>query len=97
MATQLRCILILVFFLIFCSLVFAQTDEECLDCHGEKDFTTTDESGREISLFVEYPLLVGSVRGGFERVTCHSGVLAEPHDTKPEKVDCPTCHDLAAR
>ena len=97
MKNQLRYALSVILLLAICSPVFAQTDEECLACHGEKDFTTTDESGKEVSLFVDYSLLQVSVHGGFECVTCHLGVLAEPHETKPEKVDCGTCHDLAAQ
>jgi cytochrome b subunit of formate dehydrogenase len=97
MKIQLKCVLILIFLFLVCSPVFAQTDEECLACHGQKDLTVTDESGKEISLFVNYPLLQGSVHGGFNCATCHSGVLAEPHESKPEKVDCGTCHNTAAQ
>jgi cytochrome b subunit of formate dehydrogenase len=86
-------IVILIILLMICSPAFAQTDEECLICHGEKDLTSSDEAGKEISLFVDYSFLQGSVHGGFECITCHSGVLAEPHETKPEKVDCGLCHD----
>ncbi len=90
-------IVILIILLIACSPALAQTDEECLMCHGEKDLTSTDEAGKEISLFVDYSFLQGSIHGGFECITCHSGVLAEPHETKPGKVDCGTCHDNAAQ
>ncbi len=95
MKSYRKSILILITFLLVCSPALAQTDEECLDCHGEKDLTTTDESGKEISLWVDYAHLQGSVHGGFDCVTCHSGVLAEPHETKPEKVECGMCHDMA--
>jgi formate dehydrogenase gamma subunit len=97
MKSYLKTVLMLMILLMTSSSVFAQTDEECLMCHGEKDLTTTDESGKEISLFVDYSFLQGSIHGGFECITCHSGVLAEPHETKPEKVDCGTCHDNATR
>lgn len=96
MKSYRKSILILTALLMVCSPVLAQTDEECLSCHGEKDLTTADESGREISLYVDYSFLQGSVHGGFDCVICHSGVLAEPHETKPEKVDCGTCHAMAA-
>ncbi len=96
MRNHLKYTLLVILSLAICSPVLAQTDEECLACHGEKDFAGTNESGEEISLFVDYSLLQGSAHGGFDCVICHSGVLAEPHEVKPEKVDCGMCHPTAS-
>ncbi len=87
-------VLLLIFstFLLF-QPSYSQSDEDCLACHGEKDFYTEDEEGRQISLFTDTSLINQSVHQGFECVTCHSGVQAEMHETKPEKVDCSICHD----
>lgn len=87
-------VLIFWFFLLF-KPTYSQTNEECLACHGEKDFYTEDEEGRKISLYTDISLIDQSVHQGFECVTCHSGVLAEMHETKPEKVKCGNCHDQA--
>ncbi|KPL03039.1 MAG: hypothetical protein AMJ90_04250 [candidate division Zixibacteria bacterium SM23_73_2] len=87
-------ILLLIFstFLLF-QPAYSQTDEDCLICHGEKDFATEDEEGKPVSLYTDISLLAQSVHQGFGCVTCHSGVEAEMHEEKPEKADCSICHD----
>jgi len=80
---------------LFTPLTYSQSDDECLACHGEKDFATEDEEGRQISLYTDISLINRSVHQGFGCVTCHSDLKVEMHETKPEKVDCSLCHDQA--
>ena len=71
----------------------AQDDEECLMCHGERDFVTEKE-GREVSLFVDAHEFAGSVHAEIGCVSCHAD--ADPDhsasDVALEPVDCSMCH-----
>ncbi|MDQ7063967.1 MAG: cytochrome c3 family protein [candidate division KSB1 bacterium] len=73
---------------------FGQDDEECLECHGEKDFVT-ERNGKEISLYVDGKAFAQSVHGENGCVSCHEDADVEefPHDEDLEPVDCGNCHD----
>lgn len=86
-------VLWIVAFFIVTALSSAQ--QSCFDCHGEKEFTRTIESGKEESLFVDQEQLANSVHGGFECTDCHTDAYGDPHPDKLAKVDCGTCHDDA--
>ncbi len=65
--------------------------EKCTLCHGRKDFSKTEETGRKISLYVDESVLKGSIHGGKECTDCHIDVVAIPHkDVK--RVNCRRCH-----
>jgi cytochrome b subunit of formate dehydrogenase len=68
------------------------TNEECLACHS--DATLTHEvNGKPVSLFVDPDKFKNSIHGGmFTCVDCHSDLKSSPHETKPAKVECSTCH-----
>jgi DnaJ-class molecular chaperone len=69
-------------------------DDVCLECHAESDFTSVDEAGNEISLFVDATLFAGSIHGEFGCVDCHVDVDMEVHpDGRLAEVDCNMCHD----
>ena len=76
--------------------LLAQEDEACLECHGERDFTT-ERDGREISLFVDGRAFTQSVHGENGCVSCHPDAEVEepPHPEDLEPVDCSLCHDEA--
>ena len=78
--------------------VWAQSNEDCLACHGDSSLTTERE-GKEVSLFLEEKTFRTSVHGEFDCVTCHSGFDAEalPHKEKIEPVDCGMCHEATAK
>jgi uncharacterized protein with PIN domain len=76
----------------------AQSNADCLGCHGEKDFTT-ERKGRTVSLYVSEKAFAGSIHGGLECVNCHDELQGKelPHDTLSGKVDCGACHDSEAK
>ena len=73
--------------------VAAQTDEECLTCHGEQGLTMA-KGGREISLTVDRGGFRKSVHAGLGCVSCHEGFNAAelPHARRIKPVDCTSCH-----
>ncbi len=85
--------------IIFLSSVTAQSkdDQVCLDCHGDKTFTTT-RNGKEISLFVNGKSFAGSVHEEVSCTGCHSDVDPNnlPHPEKLNKVVCASCHETEA-
>ena len=68
--------LLLIFGVYSLSSVSAQTKEECLICHEEGSLAALD----------------ASAHSKLDCVACHKGVRPEPHETKPEKVNCGICH-----
>lgn len=93
----LLCLLLLGCFLRFPVPVFAQ-DETCLECHGERDFTT-ERDGKEISLYVHAAKFSSSVHGENGCVSCHEDADVEefPHDEKLAPVECGNCHEDISR
>lgn len=75
----------------------SKDDQVCLDCHGDKTFTTT-RNGKEVSLFVNGKLFAASVHEAASCTGCHSDVDPGnlPHSEKLNKVDCSTCHERPA-
>jgi len=69
-------------------------DENCLECHSDKDLTMEKDSG-EVSLFVDEQKIRASVHGKNQCVECHRDLTAEhPDNEKPaQKVDCAQCHE----
>ncbi len=88
------CLLILV--LLLASTGNPATIAECLVCHGDKSLTTTDSTGKEISLFVDHSVFAKSIHQNLGCDGCHQGVLAEPHATPPGPVNCGSCHQEEA-
>ncbi len=76
--------------------VAAQSTEDCMECHGEADLTTTDESGAEVSLYTDLEVFESSIHGGFDCLDCHSTIAELPHDEALPDVACGDCHDDAA-
>jgi hypothetical protein len=79
--------------LVFAGVAFAQSDEDCLDCHGgAKDSTDPIE--------IDLARLPDSVHGqfGMSCVECHMDLMDVelPHEDELEPVDCSMCHDDAA-
>ena len=76
------------------TLLFSQSNEDCMMCHSD-DELTTDRAGKEISLLVEPDIISTSVHTGMECVDCHTDADVEdfPHDEDLERVQCSMCHD----
>jgi cytochrome b subunit of formate dehydrogenase len=87
---------IVVFLLSWTSLARAQhkpKDAECLACHADPTLTTTDASGKTVSLTVDAEKLKQSIHGGmFSCVDCHKDVKSSPHEATPAKITCAQCH-----
>lgn len=88
-----RLTLIIIFFINSSSLLLAQTKEDCLSCHSDKELTM-EKNGKEISLFVEDEVLNKSVHSKINCITCHKGFNPEeiPHKEKIEPINCSNCH-----
>ena len=70
-------------------------DSDCLTCHGDSSLTT-DENGKQVSLYVDQNKLKHSFHGRlFGCVDCHTDVKSLAHDTPPQKITCAGCHDAA--
>lgn len=74
---------------------FAQDDEECMECHGERDFTM-ERDGKEISIFVNWDHYQNSIHGENGCISCHEDIEEVPHEDELADVDCSGCHDEAA-
>ena len=75
----------------------SKDDSVCLDCHGDKTFTTTRD-GKEISLYISGKSFAGSVHEDISCTGCHSDVDPGnlPHTEKLNKVQCAVCHETPA-
>ena len=95
-ARKLRALAMLVLLLSWITLARAQhkpKDEECLACHADATLTTTDATGRTVSLTVDADKLKQSIHGGmFSCVDCHKDVKSSPHEATPAKIACAQCH-----
>src|SRR5581483_7424879 len=70
-------------------------DADCLTCHGDASFTT-EENGRQVSLFVDQNKLKHSFHGRlFGCVDCHADVKSLAHEAPPKKITCEGCHQAA--
>jgi cytochrome b subunit of formate dehydrogenase len=74
--------------------VLAQSVDDCLMCHEDKDLTG-QRDGKEFSVYVNIRDFAGSVHADFECVTCHVDLEGSdfPHKEDVEPVDCGMCHD----
>jgi nitrate/TMAO reductase-like tetraheme cytochrome c subunit len=83
-------------FVFLSSSAAAQSDDDCLTCHEDKDLKS--EAGR--SLFVDQAGFQNSVhgQGGISCVDCHAGlrkVTDFPHRSPLKPVSCGECHEAA--
>jgi hypothetical protein len=86
--------IIFVLALIYLPLIQAQSNEECLMCHDDKDFRAKIGS-KTVSLYVGEKSFSSSVHGDLECIDCHSNINAEdiPHRKEYTKVNCGGCHN----
>ncbi len=74
---------------------FAQSNEDCLQCHSDPDLTGQNEKGQEIPMFVDAKKFDNSIHAGLECVDCHqdfAGVTDFPHAETAAPVICGSCH-----
>ncbi len=67
------------------------SNEECLACHGDPGLST-EVNGKQVSLHVDDTKFKASIHGVLGCTDCHSDVKSVPHDPKPAKPACATCH-----
>ncbi len=96
MNNRLSCSLGLGLLLTGSLFVAAQTNEDCLTCHSDKDLTA-DRGGRVVSLFVEAKKLADSVHRDVKCIGCHRSAAVKefPHPEKLDPVSCGPCHKKA--
>ena len=83
--------------LLSAALLPAQSNEDCLGCHSEKNIVA--ERGRaRISVHVDASVLAGSIHRDLDCVNCHADLqeLDLPHK-RPAPVDCGVCHEDVAK
>ncbi len=88
---------LILFIIAFACYNFAQTSEDCLDCHTDKDLSL-ERNNKNISLFVDKEAFTKSVHADIECIDCHIGFDGEnfPHKDGQNisKVECSNCHDV---
>ena len=77
-------------------LAQAQSNEDCLMCHGDRGLTARIR-GRTVSLFVDAAGFRSSVHASASCTDCHQGLNPSetPHAKVIKPVDCQTCHETA--
>lgn len=75
----------------------AQTRDDCLMCHSDRELTGT-RGGQEVSVFVDDGLLSKSVHGELQCIACHSDLEGSdfPHSEDVRPVRCVACHEDVA-
>lgn len=81
-------------FILFPSISYTQSNDDCLACHSDKSLTM-DKSGKTISLWVDSVRFSKSVHSVLECIDCHTGFDPGeiPHAKKIKPVKCLNCHD----
>lgn len=85
---------ILLFFIFFSNIhLFAQSNDDCFDCHDDKTLKWT-HLNKTISAYVDNNLFTQSVHGKLKCVNCHTDINIDEHpdDNIVSKVDCGNCH-----
>ncbi len=86
-----------IFLILFATMAFLSLAsvtmalEKCVICHGKHDLVRTEETGRQVSLFVPDSALANTVHADRECTDCHDDIVEIPHQ-KPAKVNCRRCH-----
>ncbi len=77
------------------TVVFSQTDEECLDCHSDPELVSISASGETVPVYVNEEDYSNGVHAGvgLECISCHSDIIEIPHEDDIVLVDCALCHD----
>ena len=84
------------FSLIYHTGSLAQSNEDCMMCHEDKELTA-ERKGRTVSMFVNLNMLGSSVHKDVDCILCHEDAEVEdfPHEDNLAPVKCGNCHDVA--
>ncbi len=80
------------------TLASAQTVDDCMACHSDKDLSM-ERRGRNVSLYTNLSVLRSSPHSKLQCVACHTGFNPEdiPHKERITPVQCSSCHKDATR
>jgi formate dehydrogenase gamma subunit len=72
----------------------AMSNDDCLECHSDKELTKTDAKGKTVSLYVDVAKLKASSHKTTDCAGCHDDLTKKhPDDNVAAKpVDCARCH-----
>ena len=89
----IRVSLIAIFVCCLSILSFAQSNDDCLMCHEDKELTGT-KNGKTYSVFVNVPVFTKSIHSELGCVDCHADVDPAdlPHNDELKPVNCGNCH-----
>jgi len=91
----LTTLIVLSAILLFSGKTFAMSDENCMECHGDKEMTT-EKDGKTISLYVDYDLFKETIHAENGCVSCHEEADVEEGEDHPfpmTPVNCGNCHE----
>ncbi len=77
------------------SFLFAQSVEDCMDCHSDEEMTGIIKDSIEVSVYVDLEKFQKSIHGDMECIDCHSSIEDVDHDEDLPAVVCADCHDDA--
>ena len=77
------------------SFLFAQSVEDCMDCHSDEEMTGFINDTVEVSMYVDLEKFQKSIHGDMECIDCHSSIEDVDHDEDLPLVVCADCHDDA--
>ncbi len=75
------------------SFLFAQSNEDCLDCHSDQEMAKSVNDTLELSLFVDDSVYQESAHGGMDCIECHSTINDVDHPEDLPNVVCADCHE----
>ena len=84
---------IFILIILITGLAFAQSVEDCMDCHSDEELTKELNDSTEVSLFVDFENYQSSIHGDLECIDCHSSIEDVDHDPELPNVSCADCHD----
>ena len=74
------------------SLLFAQDNEYCMECHSDDGLTKFVNDTLEVSLFVDLDELNHSIHADFECMDCHTVSEDHPDEGSVGPLNCAACH-----
>ena len=75
--------------------LYAQENDLCMDCHGDKDLTGKNAKGKEISMYIDIDRFNNSVHGDLSCIDCHTDLegMEDEHPEELKPVNCRKCHE----
>jgi cytochrome b subunit of formate dehydrogenase len=75
--------------------LYAQSNDDCMMCHGDQELTGLDKNSQEIPMSFEIDLYNKSVHNSLACIDCHQdldGIEEYPHSEELQSVFCGNCH-----